>query len=331
MVLSNNSALQRLPTEILAQIFLYCIPEDGDGTPSPYQAPMLLTTVCRRWRELALDMPNLWCKLRLEIGHGDWQQRVYCYDSYLKRSRGRRLSLTIECHDTEWTELRRLIQPHINQISSLSVGFFFNCSCLVLADFRGLEELVIRMNGSDPESAVVRSIAQLPLNTRSLKLMDLWPDVEMLSDFNYPAWPSLTSLEISIDELDCIPCLLRLCPNLSSLTVVSIFVENRRAETCFVHAKLQSLRISGYKHLDWIGNVGLFDSITLPDLRAVEVHSSGLWPHEEFKTFLTRSQCSLESLILGGGVLTTAQQRAEYLTLFPSLKLVVVSRDLCLT
>ncbi|KAG1875844.1 hypothetical protein F4604DRAFT_1924911 [Suillus subluteus] len=286
-----SSAIWRLPTEILAQIFLYCIPEDGNLAPAPYLAPMLLTTVCRRWREVAVDMPSLWCRLRLEIRHGDWQQRAFCYDSYLKRSQGRQLSLTLECHNNDWTELRRLLQPYVDQISSISLCFFSGAGSLVMADFRGLEELVIYTDGSDPVLAVAHSIAQLPLSMRSLKLMDLWLNVRLLSGFNPLAWASLTNLEIVVDGLDSFPRLLRLCPNLSSLTIIGIFTAIETSET-LAHTSLQSLRISGHLHLDWIGYLGLFNAVTLPNLRAIEVRNIGQWPHEEFKAFLTRSVSS---------------------------------------
>ncbi|KAG2350109.1 hypothetical protein BDR05DRAFT_1055628 [Suillus weaverae] len=327
IVQSNNShggfssAFWRLPTEILAQIFLYCIPEDGNWMPAPYLAPMLLTTVCRRWREVAVDMPGLWRRLQLEVGHGDWQQRAFCYDSYLQRSRGRQLSLTLECHNNDWTELRSLLQPYVDQISSLSLGFFAGAGALVMSDFHALEELVIYTDGSDPVLAVARSIAQLPLNLRSLKFMDLWLNDTMLSGFNPLAWAGLTNLEIVVDGLDSFPRLLRLCPNLSSLTMIGIFTTIETSET-LVHSNLQSMRISGDLHLDSIRNLGLFDAITFPNLHAIEVRNIGQWPHEEFKAFLTRSQCPLESLIFGGGVMTTDEQLAEYVTLFPSLKLV---------
>jgi hypothetical protein len=326
IVLSNNSqkkfssSIWRLPTEILAQIFLYCLPENGNLAPAPYLSPMLLTTVCRRWREIAVDMPNLWRRLRLEVGHGDWQQRAFCYDSYLKRSRGRQLSLTLECYNNDWTELRSLLQPYVDQISSLSLWFYSGAGSLAMADFHGLEELVIYTDGPDPVLAVTHSIAQLPPSMRSLKLMNLWLNLRLLSDFSPLAWASLTNLEIVVDGLDSFPRLLRLCPNLSSLTMIGIFTAIETSET-LVHANLQSLRISGHLHLDWAGNLGLFNSITLPNLRAVEVRNIGQWPHEEFKAFLTRSQCPLESLIFGGGVMTTDRRLAEYVTLFPSLKL----------
>ncbi|KAG2339068.1 hypothetical protein BDR05DRAFT_640070 [Suillus weaverae] len=188
-----------------------------------------------------------------------------------------------------------------------------------MSDFRALEELVIDTHGSGSELAVAQSIAQLPPNLRSLQLMDLWFDLEMLSGFNPLAWAGLTELEIMVDGLDSFPHLLRSCPNLSSLTMIGIFTEIETSET-LAHGKLQSLRISGdLHHSDSIRDIGLFNAITLPNLRSLEVRNLGQWAHEEFKEFMTRSKCPLETLIFGGGVMTTDQQLAEYATLFPSL------------
>ncbi|KAG2072470.1 hypothetical protein BDR04DRAFT_413481 [Suillus decipiens] len=329
-VQSNNShrglssPISLLPTEILAQIFLYCVPADENWTPVPHLSPMLLTTVCRRWREVAMDMSTLWCRLRLEVGHGNWQQRAFCYDSYLKRSRGRQLSLTLECHNNDWTELRSLLQPHVDQVSSLSLGFFSGAGSLMVADFRRLEELAIYANGSDPV-VVTRSMAQLPPSMRSLKVMNLWLSLKLLSGLNLLAWAGLTNLEVVVDGLDSLPRLLRLCPNLSSLTMIGIFTSIDTLED-FVHANLQSLVVSGDFYLNSMGNHGLFNAITLPNLHALEVRNSGQWPHEEFKVFLTRSRCPLERLIFGGRMKTTDQQRAEYVTLFPSLELVTARK-----
>ncbi|KAG2738844.1 hypothetical protein P692DRAFT_20757495, partial [Suillus brevipes Sb2] len=57
---ANSSPVHRLPTEILSEIFLLCFPQDQPGL-----APLLLSTVCRRWREVAVGFPKLWCMLQL--------------------------------------------------------------------------------------------------------------------------------------------------------------------------------------------------------------------------------------------------------------------------
>ncbi|KAG1816230.1 hypothetical protein EV424DRAFT_1075805 [Suillus variegatus] len=327
----SSSPIGRLPTEILAEIFLYCIPEDANWAPAPDLAPMQLTAVCRRWREIAVNMPNLWRRLRLELGHGDWQQRAFCYDSYLKRSRGRQLSLTLECNNNKWTELRSLLQTYVAQISSLHVGLSSGTSSfpLVAADFGGLEELVIYTVGSHPVPAVthsiMHSITHLPPNMRNLRLLGMFSNFQVLSSLNSPSWAGLTNLEIMVAGLVSLPCLLRLCPNLSSLTMIGSFMPATETLGKLAHTKLQYLRISGDLRTSTVlfGLLGLFDYLTLPNLRIVEVRNIARWAHGEFKALITRSQCPLESLIFGGGVRTTPQQLAEYVTLFPSLKLVI--------
>ncbi|KAG2090575.1 hypothetical protein BD769DRAFT_413506 [Suillus cothurnatus] len=64
---SFSSPICRLPSEILSEIFLYCLPKDKHLTYTSRQAPMLLTRICRQWREVAVGLPMLWCRLRLQM------------------------------------------------------------------------------------------------------------------------------------------------------------------------------------------------------------------------------------------------------------------------
>ncbi|KAG2345950.1 hypothetical protein BDR05DRAFT_960240 [Suillus weaverae] len=80
---------------------------------------------------------------------------------------------------------------------------------------------------------------------RSLKFMDLRLNHKMISSFNIPlALAGLTNLEIAVNGVDSFFPLLRLCPNLSSLTMIGIFAAIETSET-LAHDKLQSLRTSG--------------------------------------------------------------------------------------
>ncbi|KAJ7194315.1 hypothetical protein GGX14DRAFT_378075, partial [Mycena pura] len=51
-----------LLSEILAHIFVYCLPH-GRIRPSPRTAPLVLGQICRRWRDVALSTGRLWSSL----------------------------------------------------------------------------------------------------------------------------------------------------------------------------------------------------------------------------------------------------------------------------
>ncbi|KAG1738507.1 hypothetical protein EDB19DRAFT_1852366 [Suillus lakei] len=313
-----RSALWRLPTEILSHIFHLCLPDvPGFNTlkpPSQLTAPMLLTRICRRWREVAIGVPSLWRRLSVTVVDSHWQRAAFCYDSYLKRSQGLPLSLALECSKDHSTKIRSLLQPYINQISSLSI----NCPQaqglpdqpeLLLKDLPVLQELCIGHNNA----AFMRLLSQLPSTLRSLKFPATWFGPWL--PFHLTAvWVHLTQVEIYVDGQNTFLYLFRLCPNLYSLTTAMASHEIRALRP-FTHTKLQHLCIRGsvvFKN----PLSGVFGALSLPNLRAFSVCSPSTWPHEEFKAFLTRSKCPLQSLFVctGSGMLT-AEQRAEYYAL----------------
>ncbi|KAG2132899.1 uncharacterized protein EDB93DRAFT_1175298 [Suillus bovinus] len=280
-------ALWRLPTEILSHIFVSCLPEDKYLLPASRLPPILLTRICRRWREVAVGTPGLWCRLRLAVEHNDWQKRAFCYDAWLKRTQDHPLSLALRCYDN-WTPLvQSLLRPYIHRISSLDIDFqrVEQPEC-VFKDFSALQELIIP-------------------NPITFKLLS-----------------SFAPFEISIDRQDAFLHLLRLCPNLSSLTNHVAFFQNKSLKP-FTHPKLESLRLYGNPWICREPLWGMFSALSLPNLRVLHVWNTSTWPHEEFKMFLERSACPLESLVFGGIVITTVEQRVEYVALVPLLQVVV--------
>ncbi|KAG1724182.1 hypothetical protein EDB19DRAFT_1858711 [Suillus lakei] len=121
-------ALWRLPTEVISQKFVHCLPKHHTWWPSSKLAPMLLTRICRRWREVAVRLPILWCRLRLDaegVHDRQWQLIAFCYDSWLRRSRGLPLSLEVWCYaDNSTTKLRSLIQPY-SALHQSNLVFFY--------------------------------------------------------------------------------------------------------------------------------------------------------------------------------------------------------------
>ncbi|OJA10605.1 hypothetical protein AZE42_11200 [Rhizopogon vesiculosus] len=195
------SAGSDLPVEVLCQIFDHCVPKTDEGLPPDLKrAPILLTRICRQWREVVVDMPSLWCRLYLQAECPEQLHRVaFSYRSWLKRSFGRPLSLTIHWSPKGAVKLQNLLQPFTIQISSLMVISLVEESfapALSFEDFPSLQDLTLSWLGSCAnETALAQSLSRLPSTLRSLKLRGLlFQPLKWLSTCN--VWAQLTHVEI---------------------------------------------------------------------------------------------------------------------------------------
>ncbi|KAG1772604.1 hypothetical protein EV702DRAFT_619846 [Suillus placidus] len=344
-----ESALWRLPTEVLSQIFHRCLPEDEYLTPASNLAPMLLTRICRPWRNIVVDMPSLWCRLHVEIYIGRvrqeddedsadsesegsesdveaddraWQRAAFCYDSWLKRSRGHPLSLVLQRYPSTKL-LGSLLQPYMNQISSLSIHIPRQAErLLLLKDIPALRELVILGMGSFGIRNMAQYFSQLPSTMRVLDVIPLTLDIRGVSSLD-PIWAHLTHVKITLRHPDAFLHLIHLCPNLSSLTVRGTgFYEQRTLEP-FTHTNIQSLCMIDDTSMMMISS--LVDALSLPNLRVLEACCTynSLWPHEQLRDLFARSKCPLERLIFSSRATMKDVPRAEYVALIPSLDVVV--------
>ncbi|KAG2353401.1 hypothetical protein BDR07DRAFT_1383191 [Suillus spraguei] len=291
--------------------------------PSASDAPMLLTGVCRRWREVSRGTPSLWCKLSLRVDpEEEWEQRALGYDSWLKLSRGYPLSLALECYDDEWTHLQSLLQPYVDQISSLyiNIGYLACKPELLLTGLSALQELTMCTSGGVDLAQLIR---QLPSSLRSLHVIRFHQDAllfdhALVSSCN-PIWSHLTNVTIDTHQSNAVFHLLQLAPSLSSLAICISFPKKEVLEP-FTHTKLQCLRIKGRAPQTWLSD--LLNALSLPNLLTLEVYDFPAWPHQELKAFLAQSGRHLETLLLGSGVRITNELQAEYTALIPSLKIV---------
>jgi hypothetical protein len=186
-------------------------------------------------------------------------------------------------------------------------------------DFHALKELTILKSGFDFERAIDKLLLKLPVNLHRLDMTHVFfihtrlvPDSEL---------GHLTDVKIRILDMDELPRLLRLSPNLSSLLMFDI--ENPikiESPGPVMHANLQYLTVHGhlFNNNNDVGH-GLFNTITLPNLRLVEYCEMGSWPHGEFKALVKQSKCPLETLFFGISMSFTNQQYEECTSLLPSL------------
>ena len=94
-----------LPDEIIAEIFLHCLPREyGRGASlNPKEAPVLLTHVCQRWRIIAVNEGRLWAALRFrptpEFVAGNPRLLLILAISALQRCKGCKHSVELHFAD----------------------------------------------------------------------------------------------------------------------------------------------------------------------------------------------------------------------------------------
>ncbi|KAJ4476583.1 hypothetical protein J3R30DRAFT_305195 [Lentinula aciculospora] len=97
--------IRRLPAETLAEIFVHCLPTERFPTRSLEEAPLLLTRVCRGWRDIAISFPPLWNSLhvhipsRLALDNEDLALRQRRVCEWIARSGALPLSLSLSIAD----------------------------------------------------------------------------------------------------------------------------------------------------------------------------------------------------------------------------------------
>ncbi|KAG1815759.1 uncharacterized protein BJ212DRAFT_1481515 [Suillus subaureus] len=230
------------------------------------------------------------------VDHVDWhwQLEAFCYDSWLKRSRGRPLSLALGRYPST-NLLRSFLQPYINQPNRVSLPIFFprrNPTQLEISleNLPALQELVIA-GMSLYRAAFVRSISTLLSTMRGLKILDVSPPFE-LEHIN-PACGYLINVEITIYLANGVLLLLQLCPNLSSITIDVTSEPKNPLEPLRTVTGIRTLCITDTyytTHPDSLSD--LFNALSLSNLHVLEALSgANAVPHQLLVAFLARSKC----------------------------------------
>ncbi|PPQ75825.1 hypothetical protein CVT24_002691 [Panaeolus cyanescens] len=115
----SSAPINRLPTELLSYIFTLSTqvasePSSGtdqntpDITPESVRVPLVISSVCRRWRAVSLSQSSLWAKICVSADLVDhtlsWKPTIDPRHivSYLARSRSYPLDILIDARDPEW-------------------------------------------------------------------------------------------------------------------------------------------------------------------------------------------------------------------------------------
>ncbi|KAL0564780.1 hypothetical protein V5O48_017259 [Marasmius crinis-equi] len=166
------SPVRRVPADLLGEIFVEALPSNTFdlAARTVKDAPLLLTTICHSWREVALKTPRLWNRIHIYLPrhHPEFpddidqlsfliQRRKQGVEMWLERSGALPVTFSISV-GSDWGA-----RPFGSE--SLESDYFANFAALLTKYSRRLGAVKIdseRQGGSDPfDSGVWQSFAEL--------------------------------------------------------------------------------------------------------------------------------------------------------------------------
>jgi len=120
------SPIRRTPPELLAKIFILCLPVDQFVMINVLDAPLLLAQICRRWREIVLSTPRLWnslCVVEHLLEELIPFNRILLIKVWLSRSGNLPLSISINGfhNSTNPQDLMDVLIPFASRWSNLAL------------------------------------------------------------------------------------------------------------------------------------------------------------------------------------------------------------------
>lgn len=316
-----------LPSELLGEIFIRCLPQTSYVTPSSNDCPLVLTRVCRQWRAVALSTPRLWTSLSIsllkaEISGGD------TYKCWLEKARSVPLSIRV-VHDVDLSDGDKplsiqWLQPFLSQCSDL---WWHGPPVQGLLDnsVQSLSRFQVTFQKADFLVSIPSPTPQL----RSVVLQSLTSDLHSLRSIDLP-WHQLLELKIQFALVSGATFLqvIDLCTQVQRVSISAICA-NPSSRTDMqpfplintVNRSIDRLEINVIR----AGLGDIFEALTLPALEELVIRFCSPrrypWPHDQFSAFVTRSKCPLKWLTIhhnkGAGSHFT-----EYLKMLPGLTMV---------
>ncbi|KAJ6509130.1 hypothetical protein DFH09DRAFT_1436762 [Mycena vulgaris] len=309
-----------LPPEITAEIFLHYVDSphiggSGLGLPHPPReggyGPLLLASICRAWRNVALALRPIWFCMHLDSGPDTISMTESLLEYWIPRAGSHPLDITLG--STMGTNLLcALVAPYSLQWES------FSCALQTPITFpseliRGRMPLLRKLQLS--LSATEEAMAQPTMVTtfddapqlREVHLVDF-----TLQWISLP-WVQLTTLNLTgQDPTQCVE-MLHQTPNLETLTVDLPFP----ATAPVVPLRLAHLHT--LKFYETQADLDLLDHLILPALAHLELAMLSTPVLPQLSAFLVRSACALQSI----SMLTTASRPAlACLRLVPTVRVV---------
>ncbi|KAG7091535.1 hypothetical protein E1B28_010564 [Marasmius oreades] len=335
---SLQSPIRKLPPETLRRIFGIAAGPNQCGRPCHGRGTSIfrLSSVCTRWREVALNSPELWANISIYMDLGAIRPLELC----LRRSQQHPLSLQL---DPGWdraqagtpiSELFRLLLEHSRRWQHLdvrTVDFFA---------FDGIGEMpLLQSVKCCPFAGEIMPFGNAP-NLRQLQILQEFHDVGEPVDLTSLPWSTLRHLDLVDTEhywdREAIVECFRRGNKLQSFVYRHESEEypsiRTRNEHCVVsNIESLSLELPNPDSFNYVLSE-MIQAVTLPSLVNFTISCTPpepygepnyikffmAWPGNVFSEFMERSKCNLTTLALKGIPLSESKLM-PLLQLTPSL------------
>ncbi|KAJ7160372.1 hypothetical protein C8R46DRAFT_1194716 [Mycena filopes] len=203
--LSDLQLDSKLAPELLARIFLFCTQETVTLPPSADEPLLILTRICRRWRQLALLTSELWANISVVFSEEqqhkmDWVTSVS--SQWLSRAKGYPVCVTATCTAAYATTLCQNPE-HVAPFVSMVIAHAHHLRSVALElPFAAMLPLFPLPGNAFPQ---LEKMSLRPI----LRMVDLrLPEVGSFSEWHWPSTAIVLDLAPRIEEVKFGPSLM---------------------------------------------------------------------------------------------------------------------------
>ncbi|KAF8188259.1 hypothetical protein K438DRAFT_1936367 [Mycena galopus ATCC 62051] len=290
-----------LPTEITAEVFIQYVdnPQIGGTDPNiphapgwiPGRSPLLLASVCRAWRDIALALRPIWSSMLLWTSKNAIPSTEKLLQCWLPRSGDHPLDISMVCSSDVQDVLCAPLVPYLHQVQT------FFCSVYTPITFpsdlfRGRVPHLRRLAAG--LEAFPEDLGGPP---STLTAFADAPELRDVTLTNFPLhwialpWIQLTKLELMGQNPTQAVEILHNTPNLDTLSLQLVHFHDT-PPTPVQLAHLHTLVFHEYHQ----SNIDILDHITLPALQHLELSTVERSMSTRFAAFIARSGCVLRSI-----------------------------------
>ncbi|KAJ8516798.1 hypothetical protein ONZ45_g5922 [Pleurotus djamor] len=317
---ASPSSFDRLPNELLAEIFMFCLRDPEISKPHRNYAPLLPRSVCKRWREVVSRCPELWTRIAVTVTEYNISMTPDHFSEWLSHSGACPLDISISIYPTEYGVLGsryptfrqaaeimgRLFDdaPRIRQllldIPHTLIPEIPNLNTLSFPLLERLDLSVAKINRSASDSPKP-NLHHILLHAPELKVLKWCGSGSLNLPELVGPFGRLTALDFSIVETmslsDCLD-ILQACPIVATckfdrVTDLGRPIDPHTAHP-LLHSRLRSLTVNGP-----VEPRPLLAVLTTPALRILELtyrseRTDRPSLADAIPDFIRRSGCSLE-------------------------------------